>query len=210
MELSVGLSALIMGFLGSWHCGVMCGPLSCNFKKNNQFISYHLGRLASYLLMATLLFSGSQIMISMDSRPLKIISSLLFAGVFIYFGLKQLELINDDRKLTFFSKFQIKLLKYTQKISQKFPVVLGLLTGLLPCAWLYSFLILASQMKNYGAALTLVIIFWMTSLPVFFVFNRSIQALIIKSHISYRKIAGIVLIAAGVLSLLGHWSHLVL
>ena len=38
------------GFIGSWHCAVMCGPMSCYLTSNKQLLSYQLGRLLSYVL----------------------------------------------------------------------------------------------------------------------------------------------------------------
>lgn len=208
MNFAIIFSALMLGFLGSWHCGVMCGPLSCNFKKQNDFMGYHLGRLFSYLLMGSFLFWGCRFFINVESRPLKLASSFLFFIIFILFGLRQLNVIKFKTDFITLIALQFKILKSSQNITQKFPFVLGLLTGLFPCMWLYSFLFLAAQTQNILLALVLVGVFWLSSLPAFFVFNRFLQVLIQKSPVSYQKIAGLVLIMAGVLSVLGHWSHL--
>ena len=210
MDWALAGSALVLGFLGSWHCGVMCGPLSCNFKKKSHFGAYHFGRLISYSLIGGLLFWGAQFFANVESRGLKIMSAVIFAGVFIFFGLKQLNLIKFKMQVPFLYRLQFKLLKKSQALIEKFPLILGLLTGLFPCGWLYSFLVLASQAKNLITCLGVVFIFWMTSLPAFFVFNGFIQTLISRSPVSYQKIAGLVLIFAGVLSIVGHWSYLLL
>jgi sulfite exporter TauE/SafE len=89
----------------------------------------------------------------------------------------------------------------------KFPVLLGLLTGLFPCGWLYSFVILASQMTTLTESVLVIFIFWLTSLPAFLVFTGFIAQLIRKSPVSYQRISAIVLIAAGLFSILGHWAE---
>ena len=201
-------SALMMGFLGSWHCGLMCGPLSCNFKGAKSFMSYHIGRLISYLALGTVLYYGTHYFVDTDSRILKMSASLVFGILFIYFGLVQMGLFRNNRFFFKYYKFQFKLVEMNKEISQKFPVVLGLLTGLFPCTWLYSFLLLSTQMKTLMAAAGIIFIFWVTALPAFIAFGGIVQKLIRHSPVSYQKLAGGILIFAGLLSLFGHWSDI--
>lgn len=209
MQLALIGSTFIMGLLGSWHCGVMCGPLSCNFRKKEEFLTYHFGRLCSYLILAGVLFFGTQFFVNVESRFLKLLVSILFGVMFVYFGLIQLNVFKNNKFNFKYYKLQFKLLSKSKKWTNKFPVILGLLTGLFPCGWLYSFLLLSAQMKSLPQSLLLVFIFWLTSLPAFFVFTGFMQNLIKNSPVRYQTLSGLVLIAAGVLSILGHWAELV-
>lgn len=209
MSLALMGSVLLMGFLGSWHCGVMCGPLSCNFKTKPNFASYHLGRLISYLIVAGLLFSGQRFFLDVDSRPIKIFASLLFAVMFILFGLKQMSFFKTKALDFKYYKWQFNILEKNKKLSLKFPIVLGLLTGLFPCMWLYSFLILASRMESLPTVAIVVVLFWMTSLPAFFAVTAVTQALIKSAPISHQKISGFILILAGLFSVLGLWTEII-
>lgn len=209
MQLAFMGSALLMGFLGSWHCGVMCGPLSCNFKTNQDFFTYHVGRLISYLVLGTLLSYGTQYFLNTDSRAVKMAASVVFGVVFIYFGLTQLNVFKQNVYLVKYYKFQFKLLEINKKTVKKFPVVLGLLTGLFPCSWLYSFLLLSTQMKTLQESLMLIVIFWLTALPAFMVFNGFMKNLIKSSPISYQTLSGVILIGAGLFSVFGHWVELI-
>ena len=198
-----------MGFLGSWHCGVMCGPLSCNFSAKKQFLSYHIGRLISYLILGALLFLGTHFFIDSDSRPIKLLASLLFGGVFIFYGLTQLNILRKRPFLFKFYKMQFTLLEKNRALVNRFPLALGLLTGLFPCGWLYTFLMLSSQMKSIYESILIIMIFWASSLPAFLVFTGFMKALISGSPLRYQTISGYVLIVSGVLSILGHWAFLV-
>lgn len=209
MDLALMSSVLILGFLGSWHCGVMCGPISCNFKSKPNFASYHLGRLISYLVIAGLLFFGQQYFVEVNSRPIKIIASLFFAALFIYFGLKQMSFFKTKALDFKYYKLQFKILEKNKNLSLKFPIVLGLLTGLFPCMWLYSFLILASRMQNLSIVSLVVVLFWITSLPAFFAVTAFTSALIKAAPASHQKISGFVLILAGLFSVLGLWSEII-
>lgn len=212
MEYGLLMSALIMGFIGSWHCGVMCGPLVCNFNKASQFFTYHIGRLISYLFLGSLLFFGFKYFTQIDSRPVRLAISLILGIVLILFGLHQLSLISNtqiERKATsILVRGQFWLLRKTKSVSQKFPVILGLMTGFFPCSWLYSFLLLSSQMKTWSMSAGIIFVFWLTSLPAFVVFTGFMQSLIKRSPTQYQKISGIILIISGIFSILGHWSHI--
>lgn len=208
MQAAFLLSLLTMGFIGSLHCASMCGPLSCSLKNKKQFKSYHVGRLISYLAMASVLFFGSQYFINTDSRPLKLAVSLFFAAAFVLFGLVQMDVIKFKNQIKIY-KYQFVLMSSARSLIDRFPIVLGLLTGLFPCAWLYSYLLLSSQMKIYPQAMLVIFILWMTSLPAFYFFTAVLQKLVKNSKISYQKISGFILIAAGLFSVLGHWSDVI-
>lgn len=205
MQFALIGSFLIMGFLGSWHCAAMCGPLCGNFKNQKDFISYQLGRLVSYLIIGTLLFYGTHYFLDTDSRQLKVVATAVYGLIFILFGLMQLNLIKNKQISFKYSKFQFKIVDKYREVIKKFPVVLGLLTGLFPCAWLYSFLFLSTQMQNITHSLFLIFIFWFTALPAFIAFTGFMQSLVKYSPMSHQKISGLVLIAAGVFAIIGHW-----
>lgn len=210
MQLAFMGSALLMGFLGSWHCGVMCGPLSCNFKTNKDFFTYHIGRLISYLILGTLLSYGAQYFLNTESRAIKLAASGVFGIMFIYFGLTQLNVFRPKAYLLKYYKFQFKLLEANKQTAEKFPIILGLLTGLFPCSWLYSFLLLSTQMKTLQESLMLIAIFWLTALPAFMAFNGFMKNLIKSSPVNYQTISGVILIGAGLFSVIGHWVDLML
>lgn len=208
MEFSIFSAIFVMALLGSWHCGVMCGPLSCNFRQKKSFFSYHLGRLISYLFVASILYLGTRYFLETDSRPLKIISSLVFGVLLVVFGLAQLQLIPNAKRINFkFFKIQHRILERYKNLLNQFPILLGLLTGFFPCGWLYSFLVLSSQMKSFTQALAVMVIFWICSLPAFLVFTGFMDQLIKASPVSHQKISAFVLILAGLLSVLGHWAE---
>lgn len=199
---------LIMGFLGSWHCAMMCGPLTCNFRKQQDFLSYQIGRLVSYLIIGVTLFYGLKFFLDVESRSVKLILSLVLGIVFILFGLAQMDLLNIKRWSFKYYKIQHQMIEKNKTIAQKYPVVLGLLTGFFPCGWLYSFLFLSSQMKTVTESLLVVFVFWITALPAFMTLTGLISHLIKKSPVSHQKISGFILMLAGVLSIVGHWSEI--
>lgn len=199
-------SVFLMAFLGSWHCGVMCGPFSCNFRQGTDFFSYHLGRLVSYLLLGLLLFYGVHFFLDADSRPVKLGASVIFGVLFILFGLARLNLLGRASRPVNLKFYRI-FYGFIEK-NKKFPVVLGLLTGLFPCGWLYSFLMLSSQMKTPQLSMLMIFIYWLAALPAFLVFTGFMKNLIRSSPLRHQTISGVVLIIAGFFSIIGHWAEL--
>lgn len=191
--------------MGSWHCGLMCGPLCSNFKTQKEFAYYQVGRLLSYLLIGSLLFVGVQYFLNVDSRPLKLFSSIVYGILFVIFGLTQLDLIKTGRAHFKYTKFQYAVFRKYRAVIQKFPFILGAFSGLLPCAWLYSFLFLSTQMSSLSMAYLLIFIFWFTALPAFAVFAGFMQNMIRSSPTSHRRISGYVMVLAGLFSIAGHW-----
>jgi uncharacterized protein len=208
MQFAFVLSVLVMGFMGSLHCAGMCGPVSCSLRNGKQFKSYHLGRLISYLILGSLLYYGSQFFVSTDSRFLKLAFSLIFSVLFVLFGLVQMNILKFTGQFKLY-KYQFGLMSSLRSVIDKFPIVLGLLTGLFPCAWLYSFLLLSSQMQSYSMSVLVIFMLWATSLPAFYFFTTVLQKLVKNSKLSYQKISGFILITAGLLSVLGHWSDVI-
>jgi hypothetical protein len=200
---------LIMGFLGSWHCALMCGPLTCNYRKQQDFLSYQIGRLISYLAIGLTLFYGLKFFLDVESRPVKLFFSLVLGVLFILFGLAQMDFLNIKKWSFKYYKIQYKIIEKNKEIAQRFPIVLGLLTGFFPCGWLYSFLFLSSQMKTVNESLLVVFIFWLTALPAFMALTGFINHLIKASPVSHQRISGFVLLLSGVLSIVGHWSEII-
>lgn len=208
MQLTILGSVLVLGFLGSWHCGVMCGPLSCNFRTYQHFISYHLGRLVSYLVVGSLLFTGSQFLMTRESHWVKTIASITFGVLFVSFGLIQMNLLKNKNQFFKYYKFQFQILERFKNYYDRFPLLLGLLTGLFPCLWLYSFLLLASQSQTLGMSSMVIFLFWLTSLPAFIVMTAFLKTLIHRSPVRYQMLSGAVLIAAGLMAIASQWSNI--
>lgn len=197
----LALSTLLMGFAGSFHCGLMCGPISCSIKDRKLIWSYHLGRLISYLTMAALLHLGFRYLINLESRLLKISIAGLFLVTFILFSVIQAGWVRRPNLQRTYLKFFWTCRNWLMSS----PFLLGLMTGLFPCGWLHTFVFFSSQMPTLAGSLSLILIFWLSSLPILVTVNHTFQAVLRQAPARYQRIAGFVLIFAGFLSLAGHW-----
>lgn len=135
--------------------------------------AYNLGRLATYLvfgLIAGLLglfvdFSGSLVGLQQ--------TAILFAGgLLILFGLMgllrnfgiRLEHIQSSQLISRFLQRRIKSVAKFPPTMRSFSI--GLFTSLMPCGWLYFFVIAASTTQSLVYAPLVMLVFWLGTVPV--------------------------------------------
>ncbi len=142
----MGVSALILGFVGSLHCVGMCGPIafmlpldrSNSIKQGSQVVSYHLGRIVTYGalgLLFGLLGSGLQLFGWQQQLSIGIGSLMIIGVIWMYLPIKKWSLSPFIYKLIGKIKNSMGGLLTQKRASSLF--VLGLLNGLLPCGLVY-------------------------------------------------------------------------
>ncbi len=178
--------------MGSWHCAGMCGPFGVFLQKSsNQKTSklfYHLGRLTTYLLLVFFFHKLTQ--------PLR---SILGSWVFLLFLVLWLILIisewrpNTQKWTHFLIRFN-KLFNSNETLNA---YVLGVTTTLLPCFWLYGFVIMASEQQSIANGLSLILVFWIGTIPALFGVHVFLRKINLKAlHYSRKVSALFVLIMA--------------
>ena len=146
MTFAVVLAALFLGFLGSFHCIGMCGPIALTlpvqhlegFKKFSGIIIYNLGRVITYAMLG-LLFGiiGMSFNLFGWQQVLSIVlGSLLF--VFFIASFFQKRLFSNQLIQKHWNKYIIRWLTplfHKKNMGNLF--LIGLLNGLLPCGLVY-------------------------------------------------------------------------
>ncbi|MES2838261.1 MAG: sulfite exporter TauE/SafE family protein [Bacteroidota bacterium] len=140
------ISALSLGFLGSFHCVGMCGPIALALpvhSKSNAFkiagISvYNFGRIITYTLLGAIfgLFGESFSFFGFQQQLSITIGVVLLLSILLPLIFKNSFSISNPINV-FISKIKSlmgKLFK-SQKISSLY--LIGLLNGLLPCGFVY-------------------------------------------------------------------------
>jgi sulfite exporter TauE/SafE len=199
------MSLFSYSFFASFHCAFMCGPLACVGAGGGQKVLwrtslYNGARLVSYLTVASLLQLSIGGLLSRYSH-FSVFFSASAGLVIIALGL--ILLMGKDFK--FIDKFIPSgvfswITKYQS--SKKFPVILGLATGFLPCASLFPVYLMAAQSDSVSVALGGVVAFFLGTLPMMFFLPFVSRAFIDSlklQHIS--KVAALFLLFAGLLTL---------
>lgn len=203
------ISAITLGFLGSFHCAGMCGPIAIALPlKNNNWLSriistllYNLGRTVTYALLGLLFgligkgfqMAGFQQIVSIVTGVIMILSvvfPLIFRNKI------------QNRSFTF-----INLIK--NSLSNKFSVStylslfsIGILNGLLPCGLVYTAVALAVTTNDSISGMLAMIAFGLATSPMLIAISIIGNSLGIATRRFFTKIIPFVIIILGILFIL--------
>lgn len=204
------LSAFMISFLGSWHCAVMCGPIAVHMNTQSRTLSsYHVGRMISYMTMGALFGAlGTKLLVPEN----KFVFSVVLLAVLFFIFISSLARFGPlPKKLQWYYKFEqnMKSLLFQKfKINPKSSsLIVGLLTGLLPCGWLYTFYSAAILTKSAFAGALLLFIFNLGSLPALLGASQFFRKAFANSSVKQQKISGLLLMCAAVYSVGLHLFH---
>lgn len=137
------IAAISLGFLGSFHCIGMCGPIAMALpvhtmplhKKFLSVLSYNAGRIFTYSLLGALFgFIGQSFFLFAFQQKLSIaLGIIILSGLLI--STNKIHFFN--RVYTIFSKLKNLIAKQFQKRGIRSFFSIGFLNGLLPCGLVY-------------------------------------------------------------------------
>ena len=163
-------SAFLLGFAGSLHCVLMCGPLMLllGANKKSSLIRYHLiyhsGRIVVYGLLG--LFAGligKGFTLAGGHQILAIILGILISVI----GLsKLLRLYHINIKLKLLDRVENWMLKKYTKLNATTTFVKGMLNGLLPCGLVYVALAGAIVSNGFIEGFSYMVLFGLGTTPI--------------------------------------------
>ena len=176
------IAGLIIGFVGSFHCIGMCGPIalalpvpdSNNFKFYTGRIIYNLGRIISYAVMGVLFgFIGEKLVLSGFQQVLSISLGILILIVVIIPQRYRNKLL----AINFIQKFLTPLKKsigslFKRKSLSSF-VSIGFLNGFLPCGFVYAGIAGAVSTGSAFNGMLFMILFGLGTFPAMFAVSIS-------------------------------------
>lgn len=191
----ITLLATVLGasLLGSLHCAGMCGPLvafavSGDSRLNGHPIAlntaYHLGRLATYLVIGAVCgavgaaLDQGGLLVGLQSAA-AIVGGALMIAIGVVAGLRQLGVgIASTRTPAFVQK----LIATGHRAAAALPptqraLAIGLLSGLLPCGWLWVFALTAAGTGSAVWGALTMLAFWLGTVPILLGLGLSVQRL---------------------------------
>ena len=186
------LSAFLVGFLGSFHCAGMCGPIALALPVQDMRMPgvlaarllYNAGRIFTYAVMGllaglighTLSFSGLQSALSMGSGVL-----ILVVALFSYAHTQPGMLQQKLTRVTGFMKKRFRVLFGRRSLLSMFLV--GTLNGLLPCGFVYLALAAAIAAGTVQGSAAYMLLFGLGTLPM-------LLAISLAGHLFGNRFAG--------------------
>lgn len=207
------LSLFLASLVGSPHCVGMCGGFVTlvSDPEKNPWISqalYHGARISVYAMLGAAAGGFGQSLddigawAGVQKLAALIVGILLITqAVLLFGGRPTLDLPGSARVKNFLFGLWAKA---TKRSAFSSPAALGALTGLLPCGWLYSFIILAMTSGSALSGALVLLVFGAGTLPILIALGTTLRTAIAKTGLRPRKITAALLLVAGVFSLGQH------
>lgn len=178
MTLLAGI--LLASLLGSIHCAGMCGPFTCLYAgprgdapKFGTHAAYNGGRLVSYVVLGTIAgtigarvddlgrFAGVAHLAAIIAGCLMVAWAAATIGS--TFGMRvPFSFAPDWARRTLGGV----LISASRQPAEVRALLVGLLTTLLPCGWLYTFVVVAGSTGSALAGATVMAVFWIGTVPM--------------------------------------------
>lgn len=214
------VAVLMASLLGSAHCVGMCGAFMAvaitggkatdGSSRAKLQVAYHLGRLVTYLVLGTLAGAiGSAVDIAGSAAGLQRSAAMLAGAMMVIFGAIALLRHAGVRlpKAPVPAFMRDALIASHRRIGSWGPIAraaaMGLLTTLLPCGWLYAFLITAAGTARPELAAVTMLVFWLGTLPAMAIIGTGVQHLTGAMRRYLPVATSIIVIGVGLLTLLG-------
>ena len=202
----------IAGFLGSFHCAAMCGPFvayagTSRAKPGQVTLAYQAGRLVAYLTLGALAgFLGQGILIAgavvnAQRFVLVFLGSLLIAAGLAHYLPRR---IRDRAASGGRRRLNRLLFRLTgSEGGVELAGLIGLLSALLPCGYLYGFVLLALAAGHPLTGLLTMAAFWLGTLPALLGVGLATRYFSTRFLAGMSRLTPIVLILFGVLAIFG-------
>ena len=175
MNFALYLSALTLGFLGSFHCAGMCGPIALMLPKStgsrgkvlfSRFI-YNSGRVFTYVIIG-LFFGllGMAVAMRGFQKELSVLTGVIVAVTVVLSAGKK----ERTKAYVETSRYTGAIRKYLKKlfsIKSYFSLFLiGALNGLLPCGFVYLAIAGAASTGNIAGGMFYMSLFGLGTFPI--------------------------------------------
>lgn len=173
-------SVLLASLLGSAHCAGMCGPFACLYAGQARggrawlpHAGYNAGRLVSYLFLGSGAGAAGAGMNQLGALAGFSRTAAVVAGaLMVLWGAATIAAIGGARVPGASAPpgFRRFLAAAVARFQRHPPLaraaLLGLLTTLLPCGWLYAFVAAAASTGSGPRGAAVMAVFWLGTLPV--------------------------------------------
>lgn len=208
-------AVFVSSLLGSLHCAGMCGPFVAFYAADAgtgkhpvwAHLGYHLGRLLTYSFLGGIAGGvGAVTNWAFDATGVAQVAALLSGIVVLVGGLSSFFPAQSglgrlrEKVAAWFQRTQPVLLQLGKKPREVRATGLGLLTPLLPCSWLYAFVILSAGTGSALQGALLMAVFWAGTVPALW----GMGAVVTRLSRAFQK--RLPLLTGASLMLLGLWG----
>jgi sulfite exporter TauE/SafE len=184
----------------------MCGGIFLNAQafssgtvrqfRVSRSVGYHFGRLLSYLTLGVIAGAlGNRILTSSFGDYLTGASALLFIGAGMNLLLDRKRGVKGITFIHHLTGVAYRFI-YEKSLQSLKPVLLGVLSGILPCGWLHLYVFGAVLLAHPLYSPLFLFAFWLGTIPIFHLLSGVTSFLAAKGVVG-RKLAGVALVVYG-------------
>ncbi|MEO7360636.1 MAG: sulfite exporter TauE/SafE family protein [Gemmatimonadaceae bacterium] len=229
--IETALGVLTASVLGSVHCAGMCGPFVCFYtgsasRESNSLstmqravmhthVLYNVGRLISYLLLGAIAGAmGSGITQAGGLAGVANGAALLAGVLMLAWGLHRVAALRGIRirawptstlPLAMQKMMGNVLLKVKAQSPGARALVTGLVTTLLPCGWLYVFVVAAGGTGSAVRGMVLMAVFWLGNVPAMLAVGIGVQRAFGPLQRTLPMLSAITVTALGMFAVVQHF-----
>ena len=177
-QVGIGISfgsILLASLIGSPHCGAMCGGFAAiaGSSATPGIALYNGGRLLTYCLLGMIAgVLGRALNMGGEFLGFSQAAALFVGIVMIGIGVRQIGLtykpskeLRPSKLVTLIEGKYLAIMKvFASEAPYRRAFLLGALSTLLPCGWLYSFATLAASTGSVEGAIGVMFVFWLGTL----------------------------------------------
>jgi len=207
--------------VGSIHCVAMCGPLAGlqgGTRSLRLALTHSVGRLTTYVALGAAAGAiGSAVNLAGHLASVQRTATLLAGIAIIAFGVLSWgrftvlnvsgsRQVKNGKTSSDKSAFARGLVRIRSKRSARTRAYLmGTLTGLLPCGWLWAFVVTAGGTGNVGSGAAVMAAFWLGTVPAMVGVLGFLGPALARVRARMPAITAIALIAVGLGTLAMRW-----
>ena len=213
---ALALTVLAASLLGSLHCAGMCGGFVAFYagapggRAGMSHVAYNLGRLSAYVALGALA-GALGAAADLAAAPIGVQrAAAVLAGLLVaLFGTRTLLDMAGVRlaRLPVPAALGSVVARGLAAVSTRPPIAraltVGLLTGILPCGWLYAFVVTAAGTGDPFRGAALMAIFWAGTLPVMAGLGVAVRALTGRLSRYLPAACAVAMIAVALLAVVG-------
>lgn len=204
MNTALYFSALALGFLGSFHCAGMCGPLALMLPKSSgsksavlsgRFI-YNAGRVLTYVVIG-LLFGMMGLAVAMKGfqRELSVLTGVIIVVTVILSSGKKQRTKSYSTPNIYTTSIRNLLKKLFSKKSYVSLFLIGVLNGLLPCGFVYLAIAGAATTGSLAGGMIYMSLFGLGTFPIMMMLSVMANYAGLKFQKVFSKISPLIAIA---------------
>jgi len=208
-------TVLVASLAGSLHCVGMCGPFVAFYAGGDaargarRFLThatYSTGRLVAYAALGLAAGAiGAALDLAGSLAGFQRVAAVVAGAVMIAWGGLALLRLRGVRVLPIRAGSAAWLQRAFRVVAERPPVLraaaVGLLSGLLPCGWLWAFLVAAAGTGSAAGGAAVMVAFWLGTVPALLAVGLGAQLLAAPLRRHVPAVTAVLLVALGIFAI---------